>query len=176
MIFPASTVLDLGAMAWLAVVGYQVSSSHGIGEEWQTAAAVCTVALAIFAIVYGVGRFVERFQMRGISNQSKLVNDDRRIENIEKIVVGIEKDLIGRRAIVDKEISHHAWQLDAFERRMLVIESRHNRLRDKFNVVVGSLAPVLKDMDADFTRNGVMGKVFQAIEENEPTSEDGSQH
>jgi hypothetical protein len=174
MLFPPKSVLDIGAASWISFMGLQASSSPIFGSETQNVIAACAVALSIVTIIYGVGRLVERFQQRGVSNQNKLIVEDRRMENIEKIVTGIEKDLIGRRALVDKEISHHSWQIGALEDKMRVGESRHNRLRDKFNVVVGSLAPVLKDMDADFTRGGTMAKVFTAIDEGEQPTDDGS--
>ena len=51
------------------------------------------------------------------------------------------------------------------------VESSHRRLRDKFYLLLGSLAPVLKDMDVDFSRNGTMGKILASIDIEEPTDD-----
>lgn len=178
--FSTRTALDLGAMASLSLAGAQASSSPALSNDFQNIVGSATIVLSIAAIVYGIGRTVERFQQRGDQNRSKLVNDDQRFREIQDVLskildrlTGLEKDLIGRRALVDKEVTVLTMGVASLERRAGMIESRHNRLRDKFNVVIGSLAPVLKDMDADFTRNGVMGRIFTAIDENESDSSSG---
>ena len=159
--------------------GFQSPIAPSLSPGLQDALALFTLVISLAAIVYATGRIVERFQQRGDQNRSKLISDNERFEKVQTTLDRIvdkltmlEKDLISRRAMIDKEVTVLTMGVGALERRAAMQESRHNRLRDKFNVVVGSLAPVLKDIDADFTRHGTMGKVFQSIDENDESSTD----
>ena len=83
----------------------------------------------------------------------------------------IEKDLILRRAMVDKEITVLNLGVAALERRAAMGESRHNKLRDAFNRLTGSLSPILKDMDIDLTRLDLAGRLIS--ESTDELSDDG---
>ena len=122
-----------------------------------------TIGLAVFIGFYG-GRIWRDF----INSKGKIANDDSRIKNIESLVTDIKMDLIGRRAYVDKEMSHLQWELESLKARQGLIETRHNRLRDTHNRLVGSLAPVLKDMDVDLSRLDLVQKLVATAHGDRP--------
>jgi hypothetical protein len=122
MLFPSGSVLNVMALASVSMLGLQASVSPMFGAETQNVIAACAVAMTILTLVYGVGKLVERLQNRGVSNASRLKNDDDRFKAIELLMssmkdmltsikeqitinkTDIEKDLIARRAAVDRQI------------------------------------------------------------------------
>lgn len=138
------------------------------------------LGLAIFIGFYG-GKIWKDF----LSSKSKSARDYEDIREIKTSLANIErrldshrsdieKDLISRRAIVDKEVTVLTMGVAALERRSAMIETRHSRMRDRFNRLVGCLAPILKDMDVDLTRMDVAGRLMSTVEadDGDPSSSD----
>ena len=124
------------------------------------------LGLALFAGFYG-GKIYKDF----LSTKSKAVTDYQDIREIKQSLAAIErqldhnksdveKDLILRRALVDKEITVLTLGVAALERRAAMSESRHNKLRDAFNRLTGLVSPILKDADLDLTRSDVVSKII----------------
>ena len=175
------TALDLGAATFASQFGLQASVSQGLSPDMQGIAAACTVALAILAVVYGVGRTVERVLQRGDQDKSKLGRDDERFREIQDALTrilerltGLEKDLIGRRANIDKEITVLTMSIAALERRAEVIELQTRKLEHRVIRLDQRVVPWLSVFEADGKRSLQKAYGMPPSEELEPITDDDS--
>ncbi len=160
-------IAEVGALSYLYLHLHLQPATASIALPDPTPERIAYVlGLALFAGFYG-GKIYKDF----LSTKSKAANDYQDIKEIKDSLAkiaqqldhnrsDIEKDLILRRAMVDKEITVLNLGVAALERRAAMVESRHNKLRDAFNRLTGSLAPILKDMDIDLTRLDLAGKII----------------
>ena len=158
-------IAEAGALSWLYLHLQPATASIALPDPTPERIAYI-LGLALFAGFYG-GKIYKDF----LSTKSKAITDYQDIREIKASLSAIErqlehnrsdieKDLIARRAMVDKEITVLNLGVAALERRAAMIESRHNRLRDAFNRLTGSLAPVLKDMDVDLSRIDIVSRLI----------------
>ena len=173
MPFSLNSVTDVGVIAYLGVNRWfadqaQQDASTPLGQL----TAVAGLAVTILAGVWVASRMWEQFRSRGESNKRKLDVDDGRIRDLEKAESAAKLELIERRAKVDRDLLKLEIRADNFKERIAMLESRHNRLRDAFNRLAGSLAPILKDMDVDLSRLDVVGKLIASADED--TTDNGS--
>ena len=172
--------LDLGAAAIVTNAGVQATTVTGMSPDMQNIIGAVTVVLSIVAIVYAVGSTVERIRQKGSQTEKKVGSDQVRFEKFETFLVGfkdevlerftsLEKDLISRRAAVDKEVSHHSWQIDAIEKNMRQSDSRERKNLRKLEHLETRMSPWLKEFEPEGTR--AVGVAFQRIDEEESTSD-----
>ena len=160
-------IAEAGALSWLYLHLQPATASIALPDPTPERIAYI-LGLALFAGFYG-GKIYKDF----LSTKSKAANDYQDIKEIKQSLSkitwqlehnrsDIEKDLIVRRAVVDKEITILTLGVSALERRAAMSESRHNRLRDAFNRLVGLAAPILKDADLDMSRVDTVSKIIGA--------------
>lgn len=124
------------------------------------------LGLALFAGFYGGKIYRDFLSTRRTQDREQIELKDiaKMVANIERRLDAnksdVEKDLIVRRAVVDKEITVLNMGVVALERRAAMSESRHNKLRDAFNRLTGLVSPILKDADLDLTRSDVVSKII----------------
>ena len=160
-------IAEVGALSYLYLHLHLQPAAAGLSLPDPTPERIAYVlGLALFAGFYG-GKIYKDF----LGTKSKAITDYQDIREIKASLSAIErqlehnrsdieKDLIARRAMVDKEITVLNLGGAAWERRAAMIESRHNRLRDAFSRLTGSLAPVLKDMDVDLSRIDIVSRLI----------------
>jgi hypothetical protein len=137
------TLLEMGAFGFLYL---NANQSLQPADGWaMTPERVISYAGILVATSFFAGQIWKDFK----GSKSKLISDNDRLNR--------QQDEINA---LNLEIARLRW-----------VESSHRRLRDKFYLLLGSLAPVLKDMDVDFSRKGTMGKIMSAIDDEEQSGD-----
>jgi hypothetical protein len=151
--------INLGAITFLgfnALISSQESLAAPVPHTVQDWNSTLMLLGYVAVFVWFVAQGFALFKYRGESNQSKLSRDYTEIETLKKEVAN-QAVLIATLSVENQ--------------RLRLLESSHNKLRDKFHLLLGVLNPVLKDMDVDFSRGGTMGKIMNAIDEEQPTGD-----
>ena len=182
---PAS-MLQLSGPLFLGYTGAMLAQS-GVPVPLPQTVADWNSGLMIFGYL-GVGVWLVSqgfafVKYRNESTSSKLQNDDKRIENIEKMLgalkdqlstglTNLEKDLIGRRAAVDLQISHLQWNAGQIDKRMNVYDSRERKNLRKLSELETRMRPWLREFEPEGTRS--VASVFAEIDKEETPTEDGA--
>ena len=161
MTFSWNSVTDVMIIAYIGVSRWlnaqvQSTGSTPAGELSTYAGLVVT----ILAGVWVASRMWEQFRARGIQNREAIAAEKADIKELQAFRNSVEKDLLLRRSEIDKKLLLLERDSEYYTKRLDLAETRHNRLREKFERLVGSLSPILKDMDIDLRRLDLVGQLL----------------
>lgn len=156
VIMNPTALTNLGAIAFLWINRIVLDEQGGLPvphsvQDWNSTFMMCGY-VAVF--VWFVAQTLAMLKYRAESNKSKLGTDNDRLNKLQDEFNGA---------------SIKIGQLEIELAQLRGLASSHRRLRDKFYLLLGAMAPMLKDMDVDFARSGTMGKILGGIDDDPPT-------
>ena len=150
-----TALTNLGAVAFLWINRIILDEQTGIPvprsvQDWNSTFMMCGY-VAVF--VWFVAQTLAMLKYRADSNKSKLNVDNDRLNKLQDEFNESQQKI----AVLETELV-----------QLRGLASSHRRLRDKFYLLLGAMAPILKDMEVDFTRGGTMGKLLMSIDDDPP--------
>ena len=155
VIMNPTALTNLGAVAFLWINRIILDEQTGIPvphsvQDWNSTFMMCGY-VAVF--VWFVAQTLAMLKYRADSNKSKLNVDNDRLNKLQDEFNESQQKI----AVLETELV-----------QLRGLASSHRRLRDKFYLLLGAMAPILKDMEVDFTRGGTMGKLLMSIDDDPP--------